>query len=177
MKLPKWLYCLLIALVCAITTSCSDTEDEPVYPVLSETAWELKAYVETDPDGKLYSDTDPDPELLVFHKNGNAELWTCEVDFEYPISYRYTTNQNKLTIILSDYFDNPEEDDVDPAEDDDNMIDAEWNILGNIGEKEMHIKSKDSEGYTRIFVYRMKPYVEVDLWVDIHKREWNQHEK
>lgn len=177
MKLPKWLYCLLIALMCVITTSCSDSKDKPVYPVLSETAWELVAYAEQSPDKKIYEDSNPDPELLVFRKGGKAELWTCEVDFEYPISYRYTTNQNKLTIILSDYFDDPEKNDLDPDEDDDNMIGAEWWIRGNIGEKEMHIRSKDSEGYIRIFIYRMRPYVEVDLWVDIHKREWGQHEK
>lgn len=51
MKLPKWLYCLIIGLVSVLTTSCSDSkEDEPEMPTnpftFTETAWVLTETVE-----------------------------------------------------------------------------------------------------------------------------------
>lgn len=169
MKLPKWLYSLIIGLVSVLTTtSCSDSmEDEPEIPTspstFTESAWVLMETVEyyyyDNYDGNGMSvrgnetlETE-NTEILVLRKNLQADLWTLENDFSHSIPYQYTTQEKHFYFAP---FADKENDDIRIGE---------WTIENDT----LTITWSPNNNQTFVDRYKRIPYGEVDRWVDICK--------
>lgn len=179
MKLPKWLYCLILGLVSVLTTSCSDSkEDEPTLPTLSESAWVLYQIDEwSSYNNQTTTEYVEEAEVLVFNKNNRATLYTNEDDFE-PIEYHYQTDGQNIRMVLLDYLNDPEEDDVPAEEDSENVI-GTWNITNNCLILDYGWKDEYGEWEERSkCYYKHIPYGEAQDYVKRFRDKWlNSYDK